>query len=229
MSLSLRSFFEFFRPGDPYQLAAIQELEDSMPARLLDDDAPWFSTWKESGIMQRNVVPYFHQLDHKSGQGYRLCFSTSAAMVAAFYGMVQTQEEYTEIRQKYGDTIHVKTHLQALKELGLGAEFRDDGDDALIEAEVTSMRPVLVGWLHRGPIHAPYCDERGCGHWSVIVGYDKTHWIMHDPMGSHDIIEGGHYSTEGGRYTKVPRKAFSERWQVEGPGSGWVIIVDDYK
>jgi hypothetical protein len=229
MTLSLRPFFELFRPGDPYQLAAIQELEDSMPPRLLDADAQWFETWKEGGMTQKNVVPYFHQLDHKSGQGYRLCFTSSAAMVAAFYGLVQTQEEYTQVRAKYGDTIHVKSHLQALRELGLGAEFRDDGDAALIEAEVTSMRPVLVGWLHQGRIDRPVCDERGCGHWSVIVGYDKDHWIMHDPMGSIDILGGGHYSKEGGRYAKVPRKAFAERWQVEGPGTGWVIIVDDYK
>jgi hypothetical protein len=231
MTLSLRPFFEFFRPGDPYQLAAIQELEDSLSPRVLDPDAGWFQTWKQSGMTQKNVVPYFHQLDHKSGQGYRMCFTTSAAMVAAFYGLVQTQEEYTEVRARYGDTIYVKSHLQALRELGLGAEFRDDGDSALLEAEISSMRPVLVGFLHRGSLSlrdGPMCDERGCGHWAVVVGYDKDHWIMHDPMGALDVENGGHYSKEGGRYAKVPREAFNQRWQIEGPGSGWVIILDDY-
>lgn len=71
------------------------------------------------------------------------------------------------------------------------------------------------------------CDSYGCGHWSVTVGFDKDDWIMHDPRGLPDIERGGHSSHYGGKYAKVPRQAFKMRWEVEGPGTGWVILVDD--
>ena len=41
MGLALLPFFEFFR-GTPHQLAAIKELEESVPEELLEEDADWF-------------------------------------------------------------------------------------------------------------------------------------------------------------------------------------------
>ena len=48
MGLALLPFFKFFR-GTPHQLAAIKELEESVPEELLAEDADWFQSWKESG------------------------------------------------------------------------------------------------------------------------------------------------------------------------------------
>ena len=50
---------------------------------------------------------------------------------------------------------------------------------------------------------------------------------MHDPMGAPRIERGGHETRYGGKNVKVPRGTFKQRWQVEGPSSGWVILVDD--
>lgn len=230
--LALLPFFQWYR-GTPHQDAAIKELEDSIPLDLLQEDAAWFEAWKESGIAQRAYVPYFHQLDDRSGHGYRMCFTAAAAMVAAMYGKVDSYGEYKRFREKFGDTVSVVTQIDALRALGLNAEFRNDADDALVEAEIASGRPVLVGWVHQGPIDAPSCSSAVCGHWSVITGYeginsvDENNWVMHDPMGQPDIERGGHVSSHGGKNTKVPRAAFRQRWQVEGPGTGWVILVDD--
>lgn len=227
VALSLQPFFEFFR-GTPHQLAAIKELEDSIPAELLREDAAWFEAWKESGIAQRAYVPYFHQLS--LDKGYRRCFDAAAAMVAALHGAVQTAEEYGTVRQQFGDTIEVSAQLAALRKLGLNAEFRTDGDEAVLEAEIASGRPVLVGWLHRGDLsrnEPPMCDERGCGHWSVVVGFSKETFTLHDPMGTPNLLYGGHDTTAGGKNIEVSRTLFRERWMVEGDKSGWLIFVDD--
>lgn len=227
VALSLQPFFEFFR-GTPHQLAAIKELEDSIPAELLQEDAAWFEAWKESGIAQRAYVPYFHQLS--LDKGYRRCFDAAAAMVAALHGVVQTAEEYGTVRQQFGDTIEVSAQLAALRKLKLNAEFRTDGDEAVLEAEIASGRPVLVGWLHRGDLsrnEPPMCDERGCGHWSVVVGFSKDTFTLHDPMGTPNMLYGGHDITAGGKNVEVSRKLFRERWMVEGEKSGWLILVDD--
>lgn len=226
--LSLLPFFSHFR-GTPHQLAAISELEDSLPQELLREDAAWFEAWKASGIAQQIMVPYFHQLDNKSGQGYRECFSSSMAMVAAFYGKVKTDDQYNRIRSRFGDTTSISAQVNTLRSLGLHAEFRQDGDSSLIEAEIAAGRPVAVGWLHRGDMsrgEPPMCDSYGCGHWSVIVGFDKDDWIMNDPRGTPFMERGGH-SSYGGRNVKVSRQAFKQRWEVEGPGTGWLILVDD--
>ncbi len=234
MALALLPFFEFFR-GTPHQAAAVKELEDSLPKELLAEDAAWFEAWKASGIAQKAIVPYVHQLDFQY-KGHRRCLDASAAMLAIMYGKVSSVEEYGEVRRRFGDTTDVLAQVRALREVGLHAEFRNDADGALVEAEIASGRPVLVGWLHKGNMlrgEPPMCDSQSCGHWSVIVGFEGTEstgdsaWIMHDPMGAPDIEKGGHPTVYGGKSVKVPRGTFKQRWQVEGPGSGWVILVDD--
>lgn len=227
MALALLPFFRYFR-GTPHQLAAIKQLEDEMPAELLSEQSEWFETWKETGITYKTVVPYYHQLDLKNG--YRRCFDAAAAMVASLYGVVNDAEEYGEARAEFGDTTFVRAQELALESLGLHAEFRTDGDAAVLESEIMAGRPVLVGWLHRGDLsknEPPICDERGCGHWSVIVGFNQDSFIMHDPMGTPDMIHGGHDSRSGGRRVEVSRKLFMTRWAVEGASSGWYILVDD--
>ncbi len=234
MALALLPFFEFFR-GTPHQAAAVKELEDALPKELLAEDAAWFEAWKASGIAQKAVVPYVHQMEFKY-KGYRRCLDASAAMLALMYGKVKSAEEYGEVRKRFGDTTDVRAQVRTLREIGLNAEFRNDADGALVEAEIASGRPVLVGWLHKGNLlrgHPPMCDSYSCGHWSVLVGFEGTEstgdaqWVMHDPMGAPRVERGGHETRYGGKNVKVPRGTFKQRWQVEGPGSGWVILVDD--
>tara|TARA_R100001480_G_scaffold66331_1_gene78060 strand:+ start:817 stop:1548 length:732 start_codon:yes stop_codon:yes gene_type:complete len=234
MALALLPFFEYFR-GTPHQAAAVKELEDALPQELLAEDAAWFEAWKASGIAQKAVVPYVHQLDFQY-KGYRRCLDASAAMLAIMYGKVSSAEEYGEVRKRFGDTTDVKAHVRALRELQLHAEFRNDADGALVEAEIASGRPVLVGWLHKGNMlkgHPPECGSQTCGHWSVLVGFEGTEstgssaFVLHDPMGAPDIERGGHPNRYGGKNVRVSRGTFNQRWQVEGPGSGWVILVDD--
>ena len=69
--------------------------------------------------MTSRYMPYFRQLDNKTGTGYRECFSSAAAMVAAFTRKVRTDDEYNKIRAKYGDTTSVEAQIAALESLGL--------------------------------------------------------------------------------------------------------------
>lgn len=231
--LNLLPFFQFFR-GTPHQLAAIKELEESVSEELLDEDSDWFQAWKASGYDQEIYMPYFKQLDNKTGTGIRECFSSAAAMVAAYYKKVWTDDEYNKIRAQFGDTTSVEAQLAALRSLGLQAEFRKDGDADMLELEVENGRPVLVGWLHHGNMlrgEPPMCNGLGCGHWSVISGYagknsSDPEWIMQDPRGLPDMERGGHSNPHLGRNARVRQAAFYQRWQVNGPGTGWVILVD---
>ena len=194
MGLALLPFFQFFR-GTPHQLAAIAQLEESMPPELLEEhEADWFQAWKESGYDQQIFMPYFRQFDNKTGTGYRECFSSAAAMVAAHYKKVRTDDEYNKIRAKYGDTTSVEAQLAALRSLGLEAEFRKDGDADMVELEIEAGRPVLVGWLHAGNMlrgEPPMCNGLGCGHWSVISGYagKNSNCLLYTSPSPRDVEE----------------------------------------
>ncbi len=181
--LSLLPFFERFSKDAPHRMAAVKQLEESMPPELLEEDAEWFQAWKASGYDLEVFMPYFKQLDNKTGTGYRECFSSAAAMVAAFYKKVRTDDEYNEIRAKFGDTTSVEAQLAALRSLGLQAEFRKDGNAEMVELEIENGRPVLVGYYSAGNMllgEPPMCSGLGCGHWAVISGYSQKN--SDDPL-----------------------------------------------
>ena len=47
-NLNLIDFFEHFDEGDPYMRAAISELQDNMPEKLLERSSDWFVTWSQA-------------------------------------------------------------------------------------------------------------------------------------------------------------------------------------
>ena len=97
-----------------------------MPAELLQEDSDWFEAWRAAGIDQEVFVPYFQQLDN-GPDGWRDCFASSAAMLAASAGLVSSDNEYIYHLAHYGDTTSVDAQLQTLRALGLDVEFTKEG------------------------------------------------------------------------------------------------------
>ncbi len=169
------------------------------------------------------AVAYEAQNDNSSGTGYRECFSSSCAMVARFYGKVASDDAYNKIRARYGDTTDAQAQIKALRSLGLEASLRTNCDAAVLETELAAGRPVPVGWLHKGAAGAP----TGGGHWSVVVGHTPDAFIHHDPNGEADLVRGGYVSTKGtaGKGIAYSRKNWLRRWEADGAGTGWALIV----
>ena len=167
------------------------------------------------------AVPYEAQNDNASGTGYRECFSSSAAMLARFYGKITSDDAYNKFRAKYGDTTDAKAQVSALKALGLNARFVTNCTAAQLQAELDAGRPVLVGWLHKGPVTAP----TGGGHWSVVIGHTPTAFIHNDPNGEANLVAGGYANTTKGKAVAYSRANWLKRWLVEGPNSGWALLV----
>ena len=169
------------------------------------------------------TVPYFYQLDNESGQGNRECFSSSSAMIAAFYGKVETDDEYNAIRRKFGDTTDNSAQLKTLQSLGLKAKFITNGNSAILENEIRNSRPVACGWLHYGTASKP----TGGGHWGVICGFTPTHFVVHDPFGEGNMVTGGYInnSSVAGKNIRYSKKNWLSRWEVDGSSTGWAIIA----
>jgi hypothetical protein len=225
----LSDLFKYYKHGLPYQDAAVKMLEEKLMAAypdLMSREQEWFKVWSQAGkqAAPKNLVlnvPYEWQRDNKSGTGFRECFSSSAAMVAKFYGKVGNDDEYNSIRARFGDSTDASAQLQALRLLGLHAEFEQNLSIADLDRETNSGRPVLVGWLHHGSYQAP----SGGGHWSVVVGTDAMSVIHNDPYGMADVVNGGYKSAQGGKYVHYSKQYWLPRWLVEGANSGWGVLV----
>lgn len=165
-------------------------------------------------------VPYEYQLDN-GPTGYRECFSSSCAMVASYYGKIKGDDAYNKLRARFGDSTSVDAQLKALRHLGLDPKFIQNGTPELLRGEIDAGRPVVVGWLHKGPVGAP----SGSGHYSVVIGYTEGAWIHHDPNGEADMVRGGYVNHTKGKGVAYSQKNWNKRWLVEGPGSGWAILI----
>jgi len=142
-------------------------------------------------------------------------------MVAMYYGKIANDDAYNLIRQKYGDSTDAQAQLRTLRSLGLEANFITNGTTCDIRDCIDAGRPVPVGWLHHGSVSAP----SGGGHYSVIVGYTKTAWIVHDPNGEAKLDTGGYTNNLQGSYLKYSFSNFNPRFIVEGEGSAWYMDI----
>lgn len=170
------------------------------------------------------TVPYNFQLDNISKTGYRECFSSSCASIAQHYGKVSGDDEYNNIRAKYGDTTSSTAQVAALRSLGLKADFITNGTSELLIKQIDENKPVAVGWLHYGSSQFP----SGGGHWTCCVGYTNDSFVFHDPFGRADMINGGYESNapDAGKYVHYNKQDWLRRWECEGSGTGWAVLVD---
>jgi GH24 family phage-related lysozyme (muramidase) len=170
-------------------------------------------------------VPHYAQLDSSTDQARRMCFSSSCAMALAFLrpGILKGpngDDQYLARVRSFGDTTSATAQVQALASYELKADFTRAADFALLERQIDAGLPVPCGYLHRGPVEKP----SGGGHWLCVVGYDATHVIVHDPLGEADLLAGATLNRPA-RFSRYSRKNWGRRWMVEGPGSGWAVVV----
>jgi hypothetical protein len=221
--------------GLPHQKKAWEYLQSQLSNEVLVEFTKLFrplepkSQTIKSEAARTLVVPYESQHDNTSGTGYRECFSSSCGAVAHYYGRVSIDDEYNIVRSRYGDTTNPQAHILALEALGLKATFITNGTPDLLRNEILEGRPVVVGWIHKGPLSAPH----GTGHYSVIKGFTEKNTIHSDPYGEADIVNGGYVNTTGGNGVGYSWANWRRRWEVVGspslwryaPGNGWAMLI----
>lgn len=211
----------------PYQMAAISELESLIlkaAPNALSRDQPWFKTWSQVGklpIANPLPTPYQSQRDNYRDAS-RTCFSSSCAMLLMTLkpGAIHSDDEYIKTVFSIGDTTDSMVQVKALQHYGITARFRTNGNRALIHQQINIGKPVPAGFLHHGTSTAP----TGGGHWLCIIGYDSTGYIVHDPWGSMNTVNGKYGSTIGAKQ-HYPYATWEPRWMVDGPSTGWCIVA----
>ena len=172
-------------------------------------------------------VPFFSQLDSNTDQGYRMCFSSTCAMAVEFLrpGKLQTSQKddfYLRRVQQYGDTTDYQAQLKAMEHFGVRGSYRQNLDISDLKSQLEKGIPIPIGVLHKGPSSAP----TGTGHWLLVVGLTDSHLIVNDPYGEMNVVGGGYLKNTNGEHLKYSLKNFRPRWTVEGPGTGWGILLN---
>jgi hypothetical protein len=195
---------------------------------LLSETASWFTNYRKApakpAVSNPLAVPYLHQQD-MAADGWRKCFTTTSAMIAEYLGAeprgVAGERAYDAMRSQYGDTTTSEAQLAALRHLGLKAHYGTDGTRARLIELLDAGHPVGCGWLHHGSVSSPTG-----GHWTLAVGHDEGHVIMHDPFGEADLVNGTwDKQGAGGEFVKYSWKNWLPRWQPGGSG-GWYLWVE---
>lgn len=183
----------------------------------------------DSNLIVLNV-PYYTQLDSATAHAQRMCFSSSCAMAAEYLkpgclgGGVNADDTYLrKYVLKHGDTTNPVAQVRALNDLGIVAVYRQNLGRQDIIDQLRKGIPVPVGYLHKGPVGRP----TGGGHWCVIVGIDldKSQYVVNDPYGDCDLVYGGFPVPASGARRRYSFRNFEPRFMVEGPKTGWGMIL----
>jgi GH24 family phage-related lysozyme (muramidase) len=189
--------------------------------KIINDPKPTETVPAKPSVERTLNVPYFSQRDNKK-DALRTCFSSSCAMLLKYLkpNSISNDDDYITTVFKYGDTTDASVQLKALKSYGVDATFKQDFGWDSVDSQLDKGIPVPIGILHHGTVSSP----SGGGHWILIVGRseDNLKYIVNDPYGELDLINGNYISSNGKRLA-YSKKNLGPRFLVEGPHTGWAI------
>jgi len=215
----------------PHQLAAFSALDQALtPEQRQAFTADWRAKGSPAAPLPParptnplTAFPWFPQLDN-GPEGWRQCQTSSIAMCLAYLGVgnIKDDTDYLQVVSRYGDTTSQVSHQLALKALGVRARFVINCSASQAQGEIKAGLPVCMGILHKGSVNAP----GGGGHWIVAYGFDARNFVVNDPYGELDLVNGTWARTGGssGKGLRYSYRNFNPRWQPEGAGSGWAWL-----
>jgi len=219
--------------GEPHQTAAYRWLESVLDKETLEGFKARYRGAQAPVVEHPPIVakfpldvPYFYQRDSKTGHGERSCFSSAMAMAIEYLDpeAIIDDDDYLSVVFRYGDTVSSDAQVKAARSLGVPVEFHSNGTQAMLEQLLDEGVPVPIGILHKGSINRP----TGGGHWITLIGYDATHFMVHDPYGELDLTNGGYPKAgpEDGRNQRYSKKNLMKRWLIANDHDGWLCAFD---
>jgi hypothetical protein len=221
---------------EPHQLAALSKHDEGL---TLAQRQEFTEGWRAKGSPAEPAhtnplrVPYYSQRDSGTRHANRMCFSSACAMMLE--GMKpgtlpgpNGDDAYLGRVFRYGDTINSESQAKALASYGVTAILKKNCTVDDIKAQIDRGISAPLGCIHKGNLQNLYGD----GHWINAIGYDRTGFIVHDPFGEMDVINGG-YINSNGKALRYSFKNFCRRWEVVqagssyryAPGNGWAMIA----
>lgn len=214
--------------GEVHQVKAWEALENALTDAQLEAFSRAYRTPikpprepQEAGRKFPLKCEYFYQRDSKTGHGERSCQSSAIAMAVEYINpsLIYDDDEYLRIVFRYGDTVSSLAQKAALDSLKIKNQFRMNGNEKELLSILDRGYPVPIGILHKGNVNAP----SGGGHWITLIGYDDKNYMVHDPFGELDLVNGGYPKTGplDGKNILYTRKNLMKRWLIASNSDGW--------
>ena len=128
--------------------------------------------------------PYFYQDPEEVGDSHIFTFAMCLKYLK--HPSINGVMDYSNVLNKHGKSIHREAHMKALEELGMKATFTYSADPDDIQAELLKGQPVAASLLSQGELANP---TKGT-HLVAITGYGDGYWLVQDPFGQMDLING---------------------------------------
>ena len=193
------------------------------------DDAHWDGLTDEKPtvpyLINRDLIylkdfPYFQQDPDKwsDSQAFTMAMCLKYLKTPSINEVI----DYLEVVNKYGRSRYRAANSQALIELGMGATFTQSADPQDIMDQIHNGLPVAASLLSKGDITAP---TKGT-HLVAITGYGKDYWLVQDPFGEMDLINGqwSRRDLGSGKDVQYSFEAMHPRLFVSGGASGWCWV-----
>jgi len=232
MTLDLHNFFKYYDKNNPKHVAAVEQLEKDLLEKesdLMQDEANWVRIFRTKieppsapGVLK---VPFFPQTDN-----YTLpdatCNSSSCAMCLEYFkpGTLKGEKGDDAYLQKVlalGKSTDHSVQTRVLSSYGVDSYFSTNLTFANIDRQLSNNKPVVIGFLHRGPLSAP----RG-GHVVVIIGKKGEDYVVNDPYGS--LNDGYTGPVTNGKGAVYKKSELAHRWCPKG-NDGWGRIFEAKK
>ena len=226
MTLDLHNFFKFYDEKNSNHVAAVQWLEDNLPAQFMDDsESDWIGIFRtKPPTPEVLAVPYFNQVDNYR-DAHRTCNSSSCAMCLSFLkpGSIKGDDEYVKKVFEIGDTTDHAVQTKVLAAYGVKSHFSYNLSFADIDKSLDAGKPVVIGILHRGSLTSPTG-----GHMCVVIGKRGEDYVVNDPYGS--LNDGYTGPVTNGRGAIYKKSDLTHRWLERGKDkTGWGRIFDAKK
>ena len=127
--------------------------------------------------------------------------------------------DYINLLNKRGSNGSRDAHLQSIRTLGYTATFGQSTDPEDIKDDIKRGLPVIASIISKKHISNP----AGGAHYVVITGYGKDYWLVQDPFGELDLINGGwrDRGADAGKNIKYNFEHFNRRLFLAGGATGW--------
>lgn len=196
---------------------------------ILDGSKPSKNAVKTYVKGQPISVRYYRQIDSDTDEGYRMCFTSTDAMLLEFCAPgtlhgYNGDDQYLQRVKYFGDTTDANAQQAALNSYKTKYKFEFSNNLAIddLEKQIRAGIPFSAGTLHTGHVSNP----TGFGHWLLVIGItaDGKGYFVHDPYGFPDTENGTYDLSRSGKNIIYPKANFIKRWMVNGQ-PGWGMLA----
>lgn len=139
------------------------------------------------GVRFLKDYPYLHQ-DTEGVKERRICQTKSIASALMYLGLggIEKCSDYADVVHRYGHGAYRRHHRAAMEDIGVTATFSHTLGYDEIKDEIDEGKPVIAGLWSKGP----YLKPRGLTYFVAIYGYDSKDWLIQDPLGKLNLLNG---------------------------------------